>query len=165
MNNTDIPCPSKPLTMPHYEAFAQSLANGAGPSKAYRAHIAEPGTSRTSIKAAAYKVARIPYVAQRIEYLRGVINEKVRENERELTGADLSALMLEVTHIFESAIQTAESSCLASRPEMQRMRDRLVLHLGRVGRSIETVDSDADKSPGSLIPAPAYCTCEADHGA
>lgn len=152
--------PDQPLKKPEYEAFAQSLAAGAGPSKSYRAHIAAPGTSMVSIKAAAYKIARIPYVAQRVEFLRGEINKRVKEQERDLTGDDLSRLMIEVTTIFESAIQSAESSCLASRAEMQRMRDKLVLHLGRVGRSIEGLPED-DTRQGKAINRIPYCDCEA----
>ena len=62
---------AQPLSKAAYEKYARSRANGAGPSQAYKLHVAGDDTKSTSIKSAAHHLDRRPEVAARIAFMRG----------------------------------------------------------------------------------------------
>ena len=65
--------------------FAAAISNGAGMSAAYRAHMAKPGTTAASIKAAAWATAKEEPVRLRIEYLRRRLAERLGVDDAPLT--------------------------------------------------------------------------------
>lgn len=157
--DNDMIDPSEQLTPPKLERFARAISGGAGYSAAYKAHMAKAGTSLASIKGNAWRIVKRPEVKARIEYLISEINQKATEQEKELSLADIASLMGEVTSIMVETIAAAEVSCIASQADLQKLRDRLVVHLGRLGRSVDSSAMPEDETSISNLNIPFYCKC------
>lgn len=86
--------PAKVIPKPQYEAYARARLAGAGPSAAYRAHVARSADVRaTSVKSAAHHLERHAAIAARIEWLRRAKTEELETDSRPLTGPALRQLM------------------------------------------------------------------------
>ena len=67
------------LDNPKWEAFAQDVAKGTGPTAAYRKHVARGKCSDGTATTEGSKLAKNPDVALRISGLKGVISKKLGE--------------------------------------------------------------------------------------
>lgn len=100
---------AQPLPKAAYEKYARSRANGAGPSQAYKLHVAADDTKSTSIKSAAHHLDRRPEVAARIAFIRREQADRLDVPEN-LTGSQIRDLMAEVSDALQVAHFVAEGS-------------------------------------------------------
>jgi len=82
------------LTNPKHEAFAQAIAGGHSAAEAYRAHISDKGSAKTSHEEAS-RIANFPKVSARIAELRSAV-AKIAKKEFNFTKADLLRWHLKV---------------------------------------------------------------------
>lgn len=130
--------PAKVIPKPQYEAYARARLAGAGPSAAYRAHVARSADVRaTSVKSAAHHLERHAAIAARIEWLRRAKTEELETDSRPLTGPALRQLMEICTTALMDAHDAAERSAVADMSTLAKLRKAATTHLGRMNRATE----------------------------
>lgn len=117
------------------ERYCLARVNGAGPSAAYAAHLymGRGEVNKDAIKSAAHHCDREAPVAQRMAYLRRA-KVAALDVPEELTGAEIAALMHEVTAAFQEAHEVAQGA-VATESELAKIRQRLTVHIGRTARA------------------------------
>lgn len=156
--------PDQPHPDKRRELFAKSLANGAGPSAAFSAHMSKNGgKNANSVKASAYKIQREGPVSARVLWWRDQLNSRLEVDESTpITSTELRNLMEEVSAVLVDAHHTGEMSGVASEALLAKVRRAHVVHLGRLSRSTrpETRMAAHDVPPLNMYAVPLWCACD-----
>lgn len=150
--------PDQPHPNPARELFCKARAGGAGPSAAYKTHMAKPDAKATSIKSAAHHLTRDPHVHQRTEWLRRRYNDRMAQDDAPITTDTLRELMESCTTALMDAMASAELAGIASQSNLARLRKLTVVHAGRITRSTSSPVKDRDAG-GTPLCVPAWCSC------
>lgn len=152
--------PAKPIPKPKYEAYARARLAGAGPSAAYKAHVARSKDVRsTSVKSAAHHLERHPAIAARIAWLRRKKTEELEADSRPLTGPVLRQLMEACTTALMGAHDAAEASAVADMSTLAKLRKAATTHLGRLSRATEPVAAPENAGKVARFDHLRWCQC------
>ena len=149
----------QPHPDPRRELICKARAGGAGPSAAYKAHIAKDGVKATSIKSAAHHLTRDPHVHQRTEWLRKAYSARTRGDDTPITTETLRDLMHGCTDAMMDAMRSAELAGIASQSTLARLRKITVVHASRIGRSVGS-DAETVAKPKAGMDVPPWCECK-----
>lgn len=110
------------------EAFAVAVAQGATLTDAYAtAYAVKPGRSKASIAKDAQETARLPHVAERIEYLRAQVAEKVAERTAEIVAYELEHAMAETDMALRLAAEKENPAAMARIIELRAKLNGLMV--------------------------------------
>ncbi len=152
--------PATVIPKPHYESYARARVAGAGPSAAYRAHVARTtDVKSTSVKSAAHHLERHPAISARIEWLRRAKTEELEADSRPLTGPVLRQLMEACTTALMGAHDAAEASAVADMSTLAKLRKAATTHLGRLSRATEPVAAPVNAGKSACFGHLLWCQC------
>jgi len=151
--------PNQDLADPKKERFARARALGLGPSAAYSANIAAPGTTKASIKSAAHLFERRPEVAERIAFLRRQYSDRI-ESAPEINATTLRDLMEEALRCLTDVHDVAELTGLASESDLSKLRQKITTTVGKMRRATTPVRDQKVRSFAVDTDALLWCLCE-----